>query len=75
MRTTLDIDEDVLLVAKEVAEQQGISKGKALSQLAREALTRQAAIATRNGVPLFPRQPDAEVVTLEIVNELRDGLS
>jgi antitoxin component of RelBE/YafQ-DinJ toxin-antitoxin module len=75
MRTTLDIDEDVLLVAKEVAEQQGISIGKALSQLAREALTRQAAIATRNGVPLFPRQPDAEVVTLEIVNELRDGLS
>lgn len=75
MRTTLDIDEDVLLVAKEVAEQQGISIGKALSQLAREALTRQAAIATRNGVPFFPRQPDAEVVTLEIVNELRDGLS
>lgn len=75
MRTTLDIDEDVLLVAKEVAEQQGISIGKAFSQLAREALTRQAAIATRNGVPLFPRQPDAEVVTLEIVKELRDGLS
>ena len=75
MRTTLDIDEEVLLVAKEVAEQQGISIGKAFSQLAREALTRQEAIATRNGVPLFPRQPGAEVVTLEIVNELRDGLS
>lgn len=46
--------------------------GKALSELARQALTRQASTATRNGVPLFPTQPDAGVVTLELVNQLRD---
>jgi hypothetical protein len=74
MRTTLDIDEDVLLAAKEIAKQQGVSMGKALSKLAREALTRQATTTTRNGVPLFPQQPDAEIVTLEIVNQLRDEL-
>ncbi len=37
MRTTLDIDEDVLLAAKEMAQERNQSTGKALSQLAREA--------------------------------------
>ena len=72
MRTTLDIDNDVLLAAKEMAKQRGISMGKVLSDLARQALTRQATTATCSGVPLFPRQPDAGVVTLELVNQLRD---
>ena len=72
MRTTLDIDQDVLLAAREIAKQRGVSMGKVLSELARQALTRQAATTTRNGVPLFPRQPDAGVVTLELVNQLRD---
>jgi hypothetical protein len=73
MRTTLDIDQDVLLATKEMAKQQGVSMGKVLSKLARQALTHYAAATdTRNGVPLFPRQPDAGVVTLELVNRLRD---
>ena len=72
MRTTLDIDNDVLLAAKEMAKQRGISTGKVLSDLARQTLTRQAATTTRNGVPLFPRQPDAGVVTLELINQVRD---
>jgi len=73
MRTTLDIDQDVLLAAKEMAKRQSVSMGKVLSELARQALTRQVTAAdTRNGVPLFPRQPDAGIVTLELVNRLRD---
>ena len=75
MRTTLDIDQDVLLAAREIAKQRGISMGKALSELARQALTRQADTTTRNGVPLFPTQPGAGVVTLELVNQLRDETS
>jgi hypothetical protein len=74
MRTTLDIDQDVLLAAKELARQRGVSMGKVLSELAREALTKKAATSTRNGVPLFPIRPDAGVVTLELVNELRDEM-
>jgi hypothetical protein len=35
-------------------------------------LTRPAEGPTRNGVPLFPRQPDASIVTPELVNRLRD---
>ena len=73
MRTTLDIDQDVLLAAKEIAKRRGASTGKVLSELARQALMRQVApAATRNGVPLFPVQPGARVVTLERVNHLRD---
>ena len=72
MRTTLDIDDDVLFAAKELAKRKGASMGKVLSELARQALSRQAETQSRNGVPLFPRQAEAGVVTLELVNQLRD---
>jgi hypothetical protein len=72
MRTTLDLEEDVLLAAKEMAQRRGVSIGKILSELARQALSRQAGETTRNGVPLFPQGPEARVVTLEFVNQLRD---
>jgi hypothetical protein len=71
MRTTLDIDEDVLLAAKELARQQGLPAGKVLSDLARKGLSRRVRTKTRNGVPLFPARSRA-VVTLELVNRLRD---
>jgi hypothetical protein len=75
MRTTLDVEDDVLLAAKEIARQRGVSIGKALSDLARQALSRHDAATTRNGVPLFPIQPGAGIVTLELVNELWDDES
>jgi hypothetical protein len=72
MRTTLDIDDDVLFAAKEMAKRKGKSMGKVLSDLARQALSRQANTSSRNGVPLFPRQAESGVVTLELINQLRD---
>jgi hypothetical protein len=72
MRTTLDLDEDVLLAVKELARRQHVSIGKALSDLARSALAQQESGATRNDVPLFPVGPEARVVTPELVNQLRD---
>jgi hypothetical protein len=41
MRTTLDIDEDVLAAAKELARQRRMSAGQVVSQLLRRALTGQ----------------------------------
>lgn len=74
MRTTLTIDDDVLLAARAIAEQEKKSVGEVVSALARHALRRPEPPKTRNGVPLLPvRNPDA-VVTLEIVNALRDEL-
>lgn len=39
MRTTLDIDADVLSAAKELARQRDISVGKVVSDLLRQTLT------------------------------------
>ncbi len=72
MRTTVDLEEDVLLAAKELAKQRGNSLGQVLSDLVRQALTRRAPVSAKHGLPLFPVQPDAGVVTLDLVNRLRD---
>jgi hypothetical protein len=72
MRTTIAIDDDVLAVAKAIARQKKQTIGKVVSELARKSLHPPAALTERNGVPLLPvRRPDA-VVTLDIVNALRD---
>lgn len=72
MRTTVDIEEDVLLAAKEIAKQRGTTLGRVLSDLARQALTPRPATAIKHDMPVFPVQPGAGVVTLELVNRLRD---
>jgi hypothetical protein len=74
MRTTLAIDDDVLVAAKALARQQHKSLGEVVSELARRALHRPSAPAVRNGVPLLPVQNTATIVTMEIVNALRDEL-
>lgn len=74
MRTTLTIDDDVLVAAKAMAEQQNRSIGEVISDLARKALRRPASGSERNGVPLLGSNPTAAPVTLEIVNALRDAL-
>jgi antitoxin component of RelBE/YafQ-DinJ toxin-antitoxin module len=75
MRTTLDIDDDVLQAAREIARRKGMTMGQVVSELSRQALTRPVESETRNGIPLFPRKPDGEIVTLELVNELRDEIA
>jgi hypothetical protein len=72
MRTTVDLAEDVLLAAKEIARQQGHTLGRVLSDLACQALTRRTPVPAKHGLPQFPVQPDARVVTLDLVNRLRD---
>jgi len=74
MRTTLAIDDDVLIAAKAIAQQQHRSIGEVVSDLARRALHRPRPPKMRNGVPLLPRGEDQAVVTLETVNGLRDEL-
>lgn len=72
MRTTLAIDDDVLMVAKALATQQGRSIGEVISDLARRSLTRTVSGAQRNGIPLLTPRADSPLVTLEMVNALRD---
>lgn len=64
MRTTVTIDDDVLAVARTLAEQQRISLGSALSELARRGF-RTARSSRRPGV--FDVDPDAAPITSEDV--------
>jgi hypothetical protein len=78
MRTTLDIDDDVLQAAKELAATLETTAGKVVSDLARKALqatsmTVARTVHVRNDVPLLPRRPaGARRPTMKLVNELRD---
>jgi hypothetical protein len=73
MRTTLDIDEDVLQAAKELASVRGTTAGRVLSDLARKALRPPRVPRVRNGVPLLPPAPaKARRHTMTLVNALRD---
>ena len=75
MRTTLDIDDDVLQAAKELATQEGSTAGRVISVLARRGLvapekTAEPLQTMRGNVPLLPSR--GEVVTLEHVRQLMD---
>jgi len=74
MRTTLDVDDDILQTIKELASAHGTTAGKVLSNLARKALTPARSVTVRNGVPLLPaRSAAAPRPTMKLVNDLRDG--
>ena len=51
MRTTLAIDDDVLIAVKAIAQQQHRSIGEVVSELARRALHRPQPSTMRNGIP------------------------
>lgn len=53
MRTTLDVENDVLDAAKALASARGVSVGAALSELARRGVAARTPLASRNGFPVF----------------------
>ncbi len=74
MRTTLNIEDDVLQAAKELADREGTTAGRVISRLARKGLRPergQDGATVRNGVPVFPARR-GEVVTVEHVQSLMD---
>ena len=70
MRTTLTLDDDVLASARALAAQRDVSIGTIVSDLARLGLAHAQPAATRNGIRLFPLQPDASPVTPELIETL-----
>ena len=74
MRTTLDLDEDVLSAIKHVASVTGTSAGKAASDLVRRGLAQTRVLQDRDGLLLFPEPAPGVKVTSEIVARLFDEL-
>lgn len=77
MRTTLDLDDDVLIAAKAHAAREKRSLGSVISELAREALQRPATSAARTpqarGGRFAVLPARKEVVTVEHVRRLMDA--
>jgi hypothetical protein len=73
VRTTLDLDEDILQAAKELAAVHGQTTGRVVSDLVRKALEVAPPARSRNGVPVLPRRPAGSPrPTMAAVNRLRD---
>ena len=77
MRTTLDLDDDVLASAKEIARRENRTAGQVLSDLARRALTQPTTAPSRRApaAALHGFRPFASrggVVTNALIEKLRD---
>lgn len=75
MRTTLDIDEDVLLAVKERARREKRSAGAVLSEVARRGFFAPAEPPTdepvyRNGFRILPHR--GGIVTNELIDRIRE---
>jgi len=73
MRTTLDVADDVLQAAKELAQRQGGTAGQVISELARRGLNAPATKrrpGLRGGVPVLPSR--GETITLDHVQRIQD---
>jgi hypothetical protein len=75
MRTTLDIDDDVLLAAKELARRQHCTAGEVVSELVRQGLRAPASSSARNPASFFGFRPFSSrgtTVSDETIDRLRD---
>ena len=72
MRTTLDIDDDVLQAVKELGGMRKKTAGQILSELARKALCPPRQYDVRNGVPIIHRAPGAPLITSAEVRRLQE---
>ena len=66
MRTTLNVDDDVLATARALAQERGITVGAALSELARRG-SRPRSAAMDRLIPGFVVDPDSPPITPEMV--------
>ena len=82
MRTTLDIDDDVLAAAKELAKAQNSTAGEVISDLARTALTSSAGAEGPEAAPHGLLYEDGwyvlpsrgAVVTNELIEKIQEEL-
>jgi len=75
MRTTLDIDDDVLLAAKELPKAADKTAGKVISDLVRKSLTATPVCTAEApkaiyGIRPFPRR--GGIVTNDMINKIRE---
>jgi hypothetical protein len=72
MRTTLELDDELVSEAKALARQRGVPLGRVISDLAQKSLSADKPPKYRNGFRLLRSKPEAGRATMELVNRLRD---
>lgn len=70
MRTTLNIDDDVLEILQEYARSRSVALGKAASELVRKGLTAPVQLRMKNGFYTVVLPADSPKVTAEHVKRL-----
>ena len=71
MRTTLDLDDDVVAAARELATEQRRSLGSVVSELARRGLT-PARVDTEDGAPVIRVPSGSPPITAAMVRRALD---
>jgi hypothetical protein len=74
MRTTIDLDPEILSAARQIAADRSISIGKAISELARRGLETRVNNTTRQGFPVFQVPRGARPLTFEDVRSDEDDV-
>lgn len=76
MRTTLDIEEDVLFAARDLARREKKTAGQVISELARKGLAGAAASTTHEPKAIYGFMPfpsEGRIVSNDLINTLREN--
>ncbi len=74
MRTTISIDDELLNIARSMAEQKNASIGTVVSDLIRSGLHRRTEYKIDDGLPVFEARDSSQVITLEDVKKVEDEI-
>jgi len=75
MRTTLDIEEDVLFAAKDLARREKKTAGKVISDLARKGLAGAETLTAHAPKAIYGFRPfpkEGRIVSNDLINKLRE---
>ena len=70
MRTTLNLDDDILALAMRQAKLRGLSLGKTVSDLVRRGLQAPTSSQNKNGLVVFQLPQDSPKVTTDQVRRI-----
>ena len=74
MRTTLNLDDDVLKILKRYSRARSLARGKAASELMRKGAAAQTPTRRVHGLVVFDVPPDSPRITTERIRELESEL-
>lgn len=72
MRTTINIDDEVYIIAKHLAQTNNHSIGDTISELVRKGLDRELPKFEAEDFPIIPTRNTGKKITNEFINKIRE---